>query len=876
MATQNGALKRLCEPFDGFVVDGFNYQKSFPDVRHWLLSHAHADHTCGLTSSFDLGTIYCSSITRSAIERDISPRLRERCVTIDVGETIDIEGCSVRALDAGHCPGSLLFEFESRDGTRALHTGDFRASDVVRNQIRRGGHDYLYLDTTYASPKWTFPAQREACSILADIVREQLRRQPSTLFIVGTYSIGKENAVDAVVKATQGGLAWVPRRRAEALKFCGRWDDELHSLDKSARRICVWVDSLRGMGGGGAGTPHDDCLKILNETNFDAVCAFRCTGWEYRRGKQYSEWIDNDGRTRLYGVPYSEHSSFDELKAFVGHVKPKRIEPTVNADSRESRRALRDLFAKETDLARDLGKLDSFNNVSQDDALKRVDVQGQRKLLAELRRTNKREGGERAPDSKMVAKLAQVIPGAPKAYIERLLRDATNDPDQALSIHFGPNRGKFVDFSDGADEDDDDDDDALLLGAVFDVYGSDDNFKLFKGAIASSSSDSTEASKAKRRRQNPKGAADRVRSRLRELGATVVEAYAKGEKKLAPTHVIVPEGTDPKALINLDKLVVVKPESWLLRKSKKLQSGTISPPTPQQLLAAAKKTEKRSVVIKDVSACGEKRKGPRRRATSEALVVRDRSSRERFYLVERRDETASSNRFAPAPKHVFAVMGSTGNVYEVTIHFEPRCSCPFAVQHPTKVCKHRFFVLCKVLHIPDDLDYVAFQRHLRSDELRAVLGRSENAATLAAAAARSAYSGEAQPSLKDSGCERRRLEEDTCCVCFDSFALESTDEWCRSCGVNVHSDCLSRWLTRGQSPSCPACRADWVSAAPIAADAENMEEEGFLNLRKLQPGVPEHRDTSTYAVDAEGTQWRNRHADRRASTESDHPEDNMP
>ena len=38
MATQNACIKRLLAPFDGFVVDGFNFVAQFPDVRHWLLT----------------------------------------------------------------------------------------------------------------------------------------------------------------------------------------------------------------------------------------------------------------------------------------------------------------------------------------------------------------------------------------------------------------------------------------------------------------------------------------------------------------------------------------------------------------------------------------------------------------------------------------------------------------------------------------------------------------------------------------------------------------------------------------------------------------------------------------------------------------------
>lgn len=872
MATQHASIKRLAAPFEAFVVDGFQFQKRYPDVRHWFLSHAHSDHTCGLTGGFDAGTIYCSSITKRALERDISPVLSEVCQTFEAGEVLTVQGCTVRALDACHCPGSLVFIFEM-DGYRVLHTGDFRASEAMVSQFGASdiGFDRVYLDTTYASPRWSFPSQVDACSLIGDFVSQQLTREPLTLFMVGTYSLGKENAVDAAIRAS-GGVGWLPPRRAAAFKFCGRWDDALHTEDKLDQRgVRVWVESFggasqapaRNLSRDGKQGPHDRLLAVLDNAggSFSAVCSLRCTGWEYRGRAAYSEWVENEGKTRLVGVPYSEHSSWLELKAFVRRVRPKRIEPTVGGESSSSRQLLRDLFAAETDLSADLGKLDSFIDRGREDdsllLLRRVDVSRQRALLAEATPALTVD----RVDESLLRILSEVLVGSTRPYLERLLIDAGDDIDTALAIHFGPNQGK-CNAELGVDDDEDDQD--LLVGAVFEVFGADGDFKLFRGKR---DTEKPERTSSARRKQSAGGAAERIRARLRELGATVVDAYAPSHKKLAPTHVVVPEGTDPQSLANLDKLVVVKPESWLLRKIKKLESGALERPTPEQLRAAQAKLNQPRPKIKDLSACGEKRKGRRRQPTAESRAVRDRAMSERFYLVARSDETpVHFSRLSPPPKHRFAIMGSTGNVYDVTIYFEPKCTCPFAVSHPAKVCKHRFFVFCKVLALPDDYEYVAYQRYLRSDELRAVLGRAENKATLASTAAQAAYSGTPVLSSSSDPAPRRPIKADMCCVCFESLVHVDQNtqlDWCRACGVNLHTKCLTLWLAR--DPTCPACRAAWTAKD----DAHAATEEGFLNLRNLQPGVRKVRDTSTYALDANGTQWRIIHAERRLSLQSD-------
>lgn len=46
------------------------------------------------------------------------------------------------------------------------------------------------------------------------------------------------------------------------------------------------------------------------------------------------------------GIPYSEHSSFLELKRFVQWLKPLKIIPTVNNGSWDSRRAMGQFFSE--------------------------------------------------------------------------------------------------------------------------------------------------------------------------------------------------------------------------------------------------------------------------------------------------------------------------------------------------------------------------------------------------------------------------------------------------------------------------------------------------------------------------------------------------
>ena len=77
----------------------------------------------------------------------------------------------------------------------------------------------------------------------------------------------------------------------------------------------------------------------------------RPTGWTHTRALAADPsalprvWAENGGTTRVYGVSYSEHSSYSELHALVGALRPGKVVPTVNAASAGEREKLVGLFA---------------------------------------------------------------------------------------------------------------------------------------------------------------------------------------------------------------------------------------------------------------------------------------------------------------------------------------------------------------------------------------------------------------------------------------------------------------------------------------------------------------------------------------------------
>lgn len=70
---------------------------------------------------------------------------------------------------------------------------------------------------------------------------------------------------------------------------------------------------------------------------FNLIVAFSPTGWSFAKGKKKSSgrrW--QQGTIIRYEVPYSEHSSYVELRDFVKFISPATIIPSVNNHGAES------------------------------------------------------------------------------------------------------------------------------------------------------------------------------------------------------------------------------------------------------------------------------------------------------------------------------------------------------------------------------------------------------------------------------------------------------------------------------------------------------------------------------------------------------------
>ena len=392
---------KILSPFP-IAVDAFKYG-TVPGIEGYYLTHFHSDHYGGLSSTWDAGPIYCSSITGSLVIQQLRVK-PEYVVKLPMNTPTNINGVTVTLIDANHCPGSTLFLYEGnargRD-LRYLHCGDFRATPVqlLNPAIAGKKIDVVYLDTTYLSPKYAFPSQEEVieacshvCRDLAGLLPEGSnpvadarnstgmakflntksaesmpapRKRGRLLVVVGTYSIGKERIVLGIAKAL-GSKIFAAARKRDILHCLE--DPDLESLitddPLDAQVHMTYLQEIRPE------TLSDYLTQFL--PHFQRIVGFRGTGWTYSAPK--GRFLDNPttemimswnprytfndmsparGSTHTaacYGVPYSEHSSFRELMCFCLSC-PARYIPTVNIGSKKSRERMKawiDKWALET------------------------------------------------------------------------------------------------------------------------------------------------------------------------------------------------------------------------------------------------------------------------------------------------------------------------------------------------------------------------------------------------------------------------------------------------------------------------------------------------------------------------------------------------
>ncbi|KAG7492510.1 hypothetical protein MATL_G00014780 [Megalops atlanticus] len=327
-------------PGTRFAVDAFQYG-TIEGISAYFLTHFHSDHYSGLKKGFSQA-IYCNRITGNLVKSKL--RVEEQYIHIlPMNTECTVEGVRVVLLDANHCPGAAMLLFLLPGGQTVLHTGDFRADPSMERcpeLLGRRVHT-LYLDTTYCSPEYSFPSQQEIITFAVNTAFECVALNPRTLVVCGTYAVGKEKVFLALAEVLGCRISM--------------------SRDKFNTMCCLESDRIRQLitTDWNAAQIHLLPMMQLNfrslqahlgkfSATYDQILAFRPTGWTFNRQAGGVEDLQPEvqGNISIYGIPYSEHSSYLEMKRFVQWLRPLKIIPTVNVGSWSSRKAMERIFSE--------------------------------------------------------------------------------------------------------------------------------------------------------------------------------------------------------------------------------------------------------------------------------------------------------------------------------------------------------------------------------------------------------------------------------------------------------------------------------------------------------------------------------------------------
>ena len=303
---------------NGAVISNTPIAVDFWRLRHcqhsriFFLSHMHADHTVGLTSSWNAYTIYCSEVTRRlviaklGVNSDLVVGLPlDECVIINLDEA-GKETMTVTLIDANHCPGSVMFIFEGYFG-KILYTGDFRYCErlTTHSAIQGKQFDVLYLDNTYCDAKCAFPSRTQATVNILEIIRGH----PECKVVIGLHNLGKEMLLHTIALVFKTWIGVDPLRK-ETLQLLEMPNVFTCDVDKVRIRV---VKS------------HEITKRNLQFWNCqEPTIAILPTCLYVGATNPYAN-VEN-----VFVVPYSDHSSFEELRKFVQNVKPRKIIPIVH------------------------------------------------------------------------------------------------------------------------------------------------------------------------------------------------------------------------------------------------------------------------------------------------------------------------------------------------------------------------------------------------------------------------------------------------------------------------------------------------------------------------------------------------------------------
>ncbi len=148
--------------------------------------------------------------------------------------------------------------------------------------------------------------------------------------------------------------------------------------------------------------------------------------------------------------------------------------------------------------------------------------------------------------------------------------------------------------------------------------------------------------------------------------------------------------------------------------------------------------------------------------------------------------------------NTFLIMGTTKNVYHITINDTPSCTCPDYVTRNNR-CKHIYFVLMRVLK-QENADKIKFSEQDVDKMLNVQLYLDK---LIVDDDAKEKYDFIKNQKIT------AKSSDDLCPICLDDLINGDNIIYCKAkCGKCVHEECFKMWCHKN-IPKCVYCSSPW-------------------------------------------------------------------
>uniref|UniRef100_A0A182LYC2 Protein artemis n=1 Tax=Anopheles culicifacies TaxID=139723 RepID=A0A182LYC2_9DIPT len=359
MSTFPGYIPEL----PGIAIDRFD-QPVRDRAKVFFLSHCHMDHMHGLAPNQPLlGTLYMSPHSAVIIGLRYPKQtvyrmpIREQLtlsITAPTGEST-YELC-VRTVPAEHCPGSVMFYFETKT-VRLLYTGDFRLSTesmavIEQDNIRP---EIVYLDTTFLDREYAyFPTRKQSMDRIIELCSQWLdadQRNIVSLWPPATY--GSEELFHQLYSHLQQRIHIYSSQR-ETYNHFDILKDVFTDDPVGARIHACNGKTLQG---------EMSCRKLDANTKYVMTIRPSARKW---RNLQRDEPFWMEGNKNLWFVCYSSHASSSELVEFIRTLQPEARDIRFNVVEDETDRSRKEQYLQALLSPEDGSMDDEVNSESEE------------------------------------------------------------------------------------------------------------------------------------------------------------------------------------------------------------------------------------------------------------------------------------------------------------------------------------------------------------------------------------------------------------------------------------------------------------------------------------------------------------------------------